>query len=347
MQKYDRNEVGGIEKENERDETYEATNPQIDNSRTKNNYHLVKPQGTYLEFINKRIAELKLPSKPRKDAIFLNSYIVGSDGDYFAEASDQEREQLFIDAVKFFAKRYGRENIISAVVHMDETNPHMHLNMVPITKNGRLSSKALHSKKELSDLQTAIYEAVGKRYGLERGKEGSQAKHLSTAEYKAKKIIEAVHEQAEAEAAVVAKNATTELQNINQAVRKAEEHFDDTMQKVETAKAVRDKIVEGRNAEADYSKALVEAKNGKFAHGTNGLQAQIKALVVENKRLDTENKRLLRDNADLFNRHKGFETHDSKLDKARAISLFRIQEPEAFGRVFYRASAIFATVPAR
>lgn len=341
MQKYSRDEVGGIEKENEneRDETYEASNPQIDSSRTKNNYHLVKPQGTYLEFINKRIAELKLPSKPRKDAIFLNSYIVGSDGDYFAEASDQE--QFFIDAVNFFAKRYGRENIISAVVHMDETNPHMHLNMVPITKNGRLSSKALHSKKELSDLQTEIYEAVGKRYCLERGKEGSQAKHLSTAEYKAKKIIEAAHRQAEAEAENVKKKAKSELTEINQAVRKAEEHFDDTLQKVEAAKAERDKIVEDRNAEADYSKALDEAKNGKFAHSKNGLHTQITALVVENKRLDTENKRFLRDNADLFNRHKGFETHDSKLDKAtRAISLFRTQEPDAFARVFYRAIAV-------
>lgn len=39
-------------------------------------------------------------------------------------------------------------------------------------------------------MQTDFYNAVGKKYGLERGKEGSQAKHLSTAEFKAKKIIE-------------------------------------------------------------------------------------------------------------------------------------------------------------
>ena len=39
-------------------------------------------------------------------------------------------------------------------------------------------------------MQTDFYEAVGKRWGLQRGKEGSQKKHLSTAEFKAKKIIE-------------------------------------------------------------------------------------------------------------------------------------------------------------
>lgn len=252
MRKYKRDDITSIEKENERDETYEASNPQIDSERTKNNYHLVKPSRTYFDFINKRIKELNLPTKPRHDAILMNSYIVSSDGEYFAEASDQEREQFFIDAVKFLAKRYGRENIISAVVHMDETNPHMHLNMVPITQDGRLSSKALHDRKELSELQTAIYESVGKRYGLQRGKEGSQAKHLSTAEYKAKKIVEAAHKQAEAEAESVKKKVQTELAEITQAVKKAESHYDDTMQKVEAAKAEREKFVALVNKYADF-----------------------------------------------------------------------------------------------
>lgn len=73
---------------------------------------------------------------------------------------------------------------------MDETTPHMHLNLVPITPDGRLCSKDLFDKPKLQQLQTDFYNAVGKRYGLERGKEGSQVKHLSTTEFKAKKIIE-------------------------------------------------------------------------------------------------------------------------------------------------------------
>lgn len=73
---------------------------------------------------------------------------------------------------------------------MDETTPHMHLNLVPITPDGRLCSKDLFDKSKLRQLQTDFYNTVGKNYGLQRGKEGSQAKHLSTAEFKAKKIIE-------------------------------------------------------------------------------------------------------------------------------------------------------------
>ena len=82
---------------------------------------------------------------------------------------------------------YGEENIIAAIVHNDETTPHMHLNLMPVTKDGRLCSKQLFDKPQL---QTDFYESVGKRWGLQRGKEGSQKKHLSTAEFKAKKIIE-------------------------------------------------------------------------------------------------------------------------------------------------------------
>ena len=66
----------------------------------------------------------------------------------------------------------------------------MHLNLMPVTKDGRLCSKQLFNKPQLQQLQTDFYEAVGKRWGLQRGKEGSQKKHLATAEYKAKKIIE-------------------------------------------------------------------------------------------------------------------------------------------------------------
>ena len=61
---------------------------------------------------------------------------------------------------------------------------------MPVTKDGRLCSKQLFDKPQLQQLQTDFYETVGKRWGLQRGKEGSQKKHLSTAEFKAKKIIE-------------------------------------------------------------------------------------------------------------------------------------------------------------
>ena len=189
MEKYHKQDVAPIEKENERDENYEASNPQIDSERTKNNYRFTPYFGkTYTEFINGRIKELGL--SPRKDAVVMNSFVLGSDKTFFDGVAKIVQYNFFSDCYQFFAERYGEENIIAAVVHNDETTPHMHLNLMPVTKDGRLCSKQLFDKPQLQQLQTDFYEAVGKRWGLQRGKEGSQKKHLSTAEFKAKKIIE-------------------------------------------------------------------------------------------------------------------------------------------------------------
>lgn len=189
MEKYHKQDVAPIEKENERDEKYEASNPQIDSERTRNNYRFTPYFGkTYTEFINGRIKALGL--SPRKDAVVMNSFVLGSDKTFFDGLAKVEQYNFFSDCYQFFAERYGKENIIAAVVHNDETTPHMHFNLMPITPDGRLCSKQLFDKPQLQQLQTDFYEAVGKRWGLQRGKEGSQQKHLSTAEYKAKKIIE-------------------------------------------------------------------------------------------------------------------------------------------------------------
>ena len=189
MEKYHKQDVAPIEKENERDENYEASNPQIDSERTKNNYRFTPHFGkTYTEFINGRIKELGL--SPRKDAVVMNSFVLGSDKTFFDGLAKVEQYNFFSDCYKFFTERYGEENIIAAVVHNDESTPHMHLNLMPVTKDGRLCSKQLFDKPQLQQLQTDFYEAVGKRWGLQRGKEGSQKKHLATAEFKAKKIIE-------------------------------------------------------------------------------------------------------------------------------------------------------------
>ena len=336
MEKYHKTDICPIEKENERDENYEASNPQIDSERTKDNYHTFARYCSYTEFINKRIDELNLPTKPRKDAVLMASFVFGSDGEFFGGLSPAEQEDFFAQCTRYFADKYGKENIISAVVHYDETTAHLHLYLMPI-RNGRLCCKDLFNRTELTKLQTDFHEAVGKRWGLERGREGSSKKHLSTAEYKAKKIIM----NACTEAADITDEAEAKLKTINQAVKKAEEHFDETIGQIHTAKAEREKIVAERDSEADYSAALEQAKNGEIAHGKSGMKTQIVALTVENKNLTEENARLRKETDYLFKEYqKEKKTHTDHDKVLRAISLFRTQEPEAFARVFYRSTSV-------
>lgn len=336
MEKYHKTDIYPVERENERDENYEASNPQIDSERTKDNYNVIGRYYSYTEFINKRIDELNLPTKPRKDAVLMASFVIGSDGEFFKWLSREQQEDFFAECTRYFMEKYGEENIISAVVHNDETTPHLHLNLIPI-RNGRLCCKDLFNRTELAELQTDFYEDVGKHWGLKRGKEGSPKKHLSTAEYKAQKIIK----NAIAEAAETQQEADERLEQTNQAVKKAEEHFDETIEQIHTAKEERDKIVADRNAEADYSEALEQAKNGEIAHSKSGLKAQVIALTVENKQLTEDNERYKKENGYLFDCYqKETRTHENYDKAIRAITLFRTQEPEAFARIFYRSTAV-------
>ena len=97
MEKYHKTDICPVENENERDETYEASNPQIDSERTKDNYHVIGRCSTYTEFINKRIDELNLPTKPRKDAVLMASFVIGSDGEFFNGLTQRQQEQFFAE----------------------------------------------------------------------------------------------------------------------------------------------------------------------------------------------------------------------------------------------------------
>ncbi len=62
MKKYHKTDIAPVEQENERDETYQASNPQIDPTRTSGNYHLIKRQRSYTQFINDKIEPSSLSS---------------------------------------------------------------------------------------------------------------------------------------------------------------------------------------------------------------------------------------------------------------------------------------------
>lgn len=212
MEKYKRGDIVGIERENERDENYKSTkNPQIDKSRTHLNYHTLPYEKKYLSFIDKRIKELAPKRKIKDDAVLITSFILGSDKEFFDGISPETQKQFFSDCTEFFAKRYGKENVVSAVVHLDESTPHLHFNLMPVT-GGRLCAKELFDRTALRELQTDFYEVVGRKYGLKRGKEDSTAKHLDTVAFKTKKMTEAAEEKIrEAEEAQTSAKPVKEL----------------------------------------------------------------------------------------------------------------------------------------
>jgi len=157
---------------NERKKEAYKSNPDIDLSRISENYHLVLPKQTYRREVNRLIAAAGC--KARSNSTVMVETLITASPEFMQKLKPPEQREYFERALSFMERKIGKENIIAAVVHMDEKTPHMHLSFCPITpgKNGMsLSAKALLGNKAgLSKWQTDFHACMWERWPeLERG----------------------------------------------------------------------------------------------------------------------------------------------------------------------------------
>ena len=172
--KYKGPEIGNIEAHNERTKEKYASNPDVDTSRSKYNFHLVKPPGKYRAESERQIAAAGC--RTRKDSIRMIETLFTASPEFFKGKKRAEIRVFFEEALHFLEQHQSKETIISAVVHMDEKTPHMHLCFVPLTEDNRLSAKEIvGNKKKLTWWQDEFWKHMVKKYpDLERGESASE-----------------------------------------------------------------------------------------------------------------------------------------------------------------------------
>ncbi len=101
---------------------------------------------------------------------------------FFKDKTQDEIKEYFEHALEFLRQKQRAETFVSAVVHLDEKTPHMHVAFVPLTEDNRLSAKEIiGNKAKLSQWQSAYWEhMVGKYPDLERGENADKTdrKHI-------------------------------------------------------------------------------------------------------------------------------------------------------------------------
>ena len=277
MMKIKSGAVGGIQSHNNR-EHEPKTNPDVDMSRSEDNYDLISCDN-YKRSIKEKMSNLVESSRAvRKDAVVVCNFIVTSDNETMnALGADRQRE-FFQDSVKWFSDRYGADRVLNATVHMDETTPHLHIGVMPITQDGRLSAKAIFTKTEMKAIQTEFARDVGEKYGLERGVEGSERTHLSEARFKEQKALEMANEHGAIaqELQIIAEDckqelseATRSLETVKQELSTMQDRKDTLRGEIERLEAI-DKQTKVRVHEAlekqkpvllDLQKRISEAKS--------------------------------------------------------------------------------------
>ena len=172
--KYKGPEISHIEAHNERTKEKYASNPDVDTSRSSQNFHLVIPQRKYRTESEKQIAEAQC--RVRSDSVRVVEALITASPEFFEGKRLPEIKAYFDHAMEFIKQHQAPETIISAVVHMDEKTPHMHLCFVPITEDGRLSAKdIIGNRKNLTKWQDNFWTHMVSKYpDLERGASASE-----------------------------------------------------------------------------------------------------------------------------------------------------------------------------
>ena len=181
-----RGSINSMEAHNERKKEQYKSNPDIDTTRTEENYHLIQPQNKYYTEIMKRIEESKC--RVRKDSVLMIETLVTASPEFISILTEDEKDEYFERAWGFIKEEIGEDNIFAATVHMDERNPHMHVCFVPVTPDKRLSAKTIiGNQKKLSEWQTKFHEHMSQRWNvLERGVSAMEThrKHIPVWQFK-------------------------------------------------------------------------------------------------------------------------------------------------------------------
>ena len=155
--------------------------------------------------INHRIRTAGIKRKITPDQVRAIRIVLSGTHEDMMKVQDEGRlNEWCADNLQWLHRTFGRENTVSAVLHMDEHTPHIHATVVPIVtgerrkakKKQQAEGKRTYRKKTdairlcaddvLTREKLSAYhdnaEAMAK-YGLQRGIRGSEARHTTTAQY--------------------------------------------------------------------------------------------------------------------------------------------------------------------
>ena len=196
--KYKLKDVVGIGRHNERNYK-QYGNPNVDVNKSGENFHLKAPVEQSYETEFARIRETEhllgnIRATGKKQSNVMCEFIITSDSEFFDGMPKDRLHRFFEDCYDYVKQKCGEPYIMSAVVHMDEKTPHMHVAYIPVV-DGVDRKKNPCKRVNCSEfwkgfnsygvLQDEFYAHItGRGWKLERGEIGSRAEHLTVAELK-------------------------------------------------------------------------------------------------------------------------------------------------------------------
>ena len=264
-------------------------------TRTHLNHELVEfPDGVAdrTEAISHRIRTAGIRQKVTPDQVrAIRIVLSGTHEDMVRVQNEGKLDEWCDDNLQWLHRTFGKENTVSAVLHMDEYTPHIHATVVPIVTGERrkarrkqaegkrtyrkkanavrLCTDDLMSRERLVAYHDSYAKAMAK-YGLQRGIRGSEARHTTTVQY----YRDLKRQTGELEANV--RQLQTERQQAKQELDEVRKEI--RSEKLETAKT--------------EAKAALVAKVGSLL-GSGKLKAEREELQQRISALESQNEELI------------------------------------------------------
>ena len=203
IQKFHKNDLKGLERHNSR-EFSKSKNEDIKEDKTIDNYDLrrIGEEINYSKDVSKRLEEgyfyvpknMSKPKEIKDDQVHIVGIVVSANYEFFQGMPLEKEKEFFEKTLEKIEEKFGKENIISAKVHKDEKTPHLHIDLIPLTQEGKLSAKELFNKESLRSLQDIAIDLKKEGFDIERGKSTEEKKkHIDTHVWKE---INKIHEVA-------------------------------------------------------------------------------------------------------------------------------------------------------
>lgn len=284
----------------------EINTPNADAERTAEN--VVLKGADNVEDIMKDF-DSRMPKKIRSNAVKAVEVVITGSSQRMNEMSKEEQMDYFKQSLAFVGRKFGgEENILSAVVHNDETTPHLSVMVVPLVEGKLNVAKFTDGISKMKELQTDFANEVGKKFGLERGVERERPRdHIELQKYY--KVTNQIFEQL--------RKQPDDLKALGELVKQIDyqNEVGDIAEKLsKVGKANQARMTEKISAEID--EILGEEK---------GVMFDRKITVREAKKIIPEAiKRVLTQDLDVYRKEEGVKL--SQIDEFEKKSVERIDE---------------------
>lgn len=137
------------------------------------------------EFVKERLKAIEAKGgmyRVRSNQAVALEYMIAASPEALKDS--RKAASYLLKAREWIERQHGKENVIAAYMHGDETTPHLHVLVVPVAPSGKLSAgHFVDGAAKLSDMQTRFHAEVGALYAMDRGLKKSGAKHMPVREF--------------------------------------------------------------------------------------------------------------------------------------------------------------------